>query len=75
MTPAIGAGDRPRTFNMTFAMLLWLLLIISFPAALIINWLMTDKSDMGHGRAAADWRAQKEVHAQETAVKPVAGTR
>ena len=33
-------------------LILWLILILSFPTALIINWLVTDKSDMR--RDAAD---------------------
>jgi hypothetical protein len=32
-------------------LLLWLILILSFPTALIINWFMTDRSDMRHDDA------------------------
>ena len=32
-------------------LILWLILILSFPAALIINWLMTDTREMRHDTA------------------------
>ena len=53
-------------------LLLWLILIISFPAALIINWLVTDKHGMHHDTAGNDNRDAQADEAREIAARRVA---